>query len=124
MGSISNLNRTGRSFVHGVSSSSIFLFDLLDIHEDDTLGSADDDDSSSFAFVTLEPEGDLLGGFSFLSEDGLGLSSVPRLFSIITSPTLGGSTFFTFFILGDLVNGVSVALTRAVGLSGFRNNHH
>ena len=107
-----------------IGFSGVLLSDFLDIHEDHALGSADDDDSSSFAFVTLEPEGDLLGGFSLLSEDGLGLSSVPRLFSIITSSALGGSTFFAFFILGDLVHGVSIALTGAVGLSGFRNNHH
>ena len=54
----------------------LLLSDFLDIEEDDGLGSADDAASSSFALVALQSEGDFLGGFGFLSEDGFGLSSV------------------------------------------------
>lgn len=64
------------SFEEGVSLTLIFLLDVLDLHEYDTLGSADDYHTSGFAFGALQSEGDLLGGFGFLSEDRLGLSSV------------------------------------------------
>jgi hypothetical protein len=64
------------SFEEGVSFTLVLLLDVLDLHEYDTLGSADDYHTSGLALGALQSESDLFGGFSLLSEDGLGLTSV------------------------------------------------
>ena len=64
------------SFEEGVSFTLVLLLDVFDLHEYDGLGSTDHYHTSGLALGALQSEGDLLGGFSFLSEDGLGLSSI------------------------------------------------
>lgn len=113
-----------RSFEESVSSADVFLFDFLDVHQNDGFGSTNNDDSSSLALIAFQSEGDFLGCFGLLSEDGLGLSTVTRLFAIVTSSTLGSLAFLALLVLGHLVNGVSIALSRAMGLSGLRNDNH
>jgi hypothetical protein len=99
------------------------LSDLFNIHENDTLSSADHNTSSGLANVALQSEGDFLGCFSFLSENRLGLTSVTRLLSVVTSSSLSGLAFFTFLILGNFMDGVQGAFV-AVGFSSLRNDHH
>ena len=112
-----------QSFIKGVSLSCSVLSDLFNIHENDTLGSADDDTSSGLADVALQSEGDFLCSFGFFSENRFGLSSVARLFSVVTSSSLSGLGFFSFLILGDLVHGVDCAFI-AVGFSSLGNDNH
>lgn len=117
-----DLNRA-KSLEDGVGLTGFLLPNFFDFHEDDGLGSADDDGSLSLALVALEPEGDFLGGLGLLSEDGLGLSSVTRLLAVVTSSSLGGLAFLALLVLSDLVDCVSLAL-RAVRVPGLRNHHH
>jgi len=112
-----------RSFEESVSFTSILLFDLFDFHEHDTLGSTDNDDSSTFANSALQSESDLFGSFGFFPEDRLGLSSIARLFAIVSASALSSLTLLSLFVLGNLVNGVETA-SGAVSLSGLGNNHH
>lgn len=65
------------SFEEFVSFTSILLLDFFDLHENDTLGSAHNNNSSALANSALQSQSDLLGSFGFLSENGFGLSSVP-----------------------------------------------
>jgi hypothetical protein len=101
----------------------VLLLDVLDLHEDDSLGAAHHDDSSGLALGALQSECDLLGGLGLLAEDGLGLSSIARLLAVVTSPALGSLTLLALLVLGDLVDRVGKALA-AVGLTGLGNHHH
>jgi len=57
-------------------------------------------------------------------EDGLGLTSITRLFTIITTLSLGSKAIFTFLILRHLVQGMLLALlVLAVSVLSFRNVH-
>jgi hypothetical protein len=94
------------SFEEGVSLTLVFLLDVLDLHEYDALGAADHDHTSGLALGALQSEGDLLGGFGFLSEDGLGLASVSRLFAIVSASTLGSLALLALLVLSHLVHGV------------------
>ena len=106
-----------------VSSTSFLVSNFFDFHQDHRFGSADDDTSFSLALVALQSEGDFLGGFGFLSEDGFGLSSISGLLSVVTSSSLGSLAFLSLFVLSDLVHGVGLALT-AVSLSGLGDHNH
>ena len=54
----------------------VLLLDVLDLHQNDCLGSADQNDSSSLADGALQSESDLFGCFGLLSEDGFRLAAV------------------------------------------------
>jgi hypothetical protein len=54
----------------------VLLLDVLDLHQYDGLGAADDYHSSGLALRALQSERDFLGGLGFLTEDGLGLTSI------------------------------------------------
>ena len=112
-----------RSSEELISSTLLLLSDFLDVEEDDRFGSAEDTTPSGLAFVALQSEGDFLGGFGLLSEDGLGLTSVSRLLPVVTPPSLGGLALLTLLVLGDLVDGVSLAL-HAVSLLGLGDHNH
>jgi|688.fasta_scaffold396618_2 hypothetical protein len=111
------------SFEEGISFTLVLLLDVLDLHQHHSLGSTDHYHTSGLALGALQPEGDLFGGFSFLSEDGLCLSSVSGLFAIISASTLGSLAFLALLVLSNLVHSVGQALA-AVGLSGLGDNNH
>jgi hypothetical protein len=55
-------------------------------------------------------------------EDGLGLTTITRLLTVITSLTLGEERSLTSLVLGDLVRSVLAALeTLTIGVSGLWN---
>jgi hypothetical protein len=112
------------SFIESVSLTSIFLFDFLDVHQNHSLSSTNNNHTSTFAFVALKSEGDLLGCFGFLSKDRFGLSTITGLLAIVTSSTLGSFTFLTLLVLGHFVDGVSAALAWAVCLPCLWYYHH
>ena len=57
-------------------------------------------------------------------ENRLCLATISRLLAVITTPPLGRKTVLTLFVLGNLVEGVLLALlVLAVGLLGLRNVH-
>jgi hypothetical protein len=71
---------------------------------------------------TLQTQDNLLGSFSFLVEDWLGLTTVTGLLTVVTTLTLGEKRSLTSLVLGDLVLGVlSALLTLTVGSSGLWN---
>lgn len=118
-----DLNSDVGSFEEGVSLSLIFLLDVLDLHEDDGLGPADDDDPPGLTLSALQSKCDFLGGLGLLPEDGFGLASVAGLFAVVTPPALGSLALLALLVLGDLVDGMREAFP-AVGLSGLGNHHH
>ena len=57
-------------------------------------------------------------------EDGLGLTTITRLFAVITTLSLSSKTILTLLVLGDLVQSVLLALLAlAVGLLRLGNVH-
>ena len=77
------------------------------------------------ASLALKPEDNLLRGLSLLVEDGLGLTTITRLLTVITTLSLGGETVFTLFVLGNLVQCMLLAfLVLAVRLLRLWNVHH
>ena len=112
------------SFVKGVSSTCVFLLDFFDVHQHHSLGSADDENTSTLTVSALDSECDFLGGFGLLPEDGLGLSSITGLFAVVTSSALSCLAFLSLFVLGYLVLGVGAALSWAERFPCFRNHHH
>ena len=50
-----DLNRIWVSFEEGVSLALVLLLDVLDLHENDSLGPADNDHSSGLALGALQP---------------------------------------------------------------------
>jgi len=73
----------------------------------------------------LKTQDDLLGGLSLLVEDGLGLTTITALLSVITTLTLGEKGSLSSLVLGDLVLGVlSALLALAIGPAGFGNVDH
>lgn len=74
------------------------------------------------ALDALQPQHDLLGGLGLLVEDGLGLTTITALLSVVTSLTLGEQGGLASLVLGDLVLGVLAALLAlAVGVTGLGN---
>ena len=86
-----------------ISEDGASLCDFL-LSEDEGLATLDGDHSSSLAGTALKLEGNLLGGLCLLSENGLGLTSVTLLFSIISSLSLGSQGSLTGLILRHFVN--------------------
>ena len=72
------------------------------------------------ARLALQTEHDLLGGLSLLVEDGLGLTTITALLTIVTPLTLSVQASLSSLVLGDLVQGVLLALL-ALALQRFRN---
>lgn len=71
---------------------------------------------------TLQSQDNLLGGLGLLVENGLGLTTVTALLTVVSSLTLGEQGSLTGLVLSDLVLGVLLAvLTLTVGLSGLWN---
>jgi hypothetical protein len=74
------------------------------------------------ASCALQSEDNLLGGLGPLVEDGLGLTSVTGLLTVVTALTLGEQRSLASLVLGDLVLGVLLAvLALAVGTAGLGN---
>jgi len=63
-----------------------------------------------FACGALKLQHVLLSGFSFLVENWFGLTSITRLFTIVTSLSLSPNTFLSLLVLGDFVRSVLLAL--------------
>jgi len=77
------------------------------------------------AFSALQTKNYLLRCFGLLVEDGLGLTTITRLFAIVTSLTLGSQSWFANFVLGNLVWGMLLAMvTRAESISSFWDVDH
>jgi hypothetical protein len=73
----------------------------------------------------LKTEHNLLGGLRPLVEDGLGLTSVTGLLTVVTTLTLSEQRSLASLVLGDLVLGVLLAvLALAVGTAGLGNVDH
>ena len=71
---------------------------------------------------TFQTQDNLLGSLGFLVEDGLGLTTIAGLFTIVTTFTLGKNGGFTSLVLGNLVGGVTTALlTGTEGFTSLRN---
>lgn len=74
------------------------------------------------ALDALQSQDDLLGGLGLLVENGLGLTTITALLSVVTALTLGEQRGLASLVLGDLVLGVLAALLAlAVGVSGLGN---
>jgi hypothetical protein len=71
---------------------------------------------------TLKTEDNLLGSLGLLVENGLGLTTITGLLTVITSLTLGEKRSLTGLVLGDLVGSVLFTLgALAVGVTGLGN---
>ena len=66
---------------------------------------------------TFETKDDLTCGLCFLVKDGLGLSTETHLLRVVSSLSLSKVGCLSGFVLGDLVEGVLLALTRTVCLA-------
>jgi hypothetical protein len=75
-------------------------------------------------FLTFKTKDDLTCGLGLLVEDGLGLSSETHLLRVVTSLSLGEVGSLSGLVLGDLVQGVLLALSCTVGSAFFGNIHH
>lgn len=74
------------------------------------------------ALDALQPQHDLLGSLGLLVEDGLGLTTITGLLSVVTALTLREQRGLASLVLGDLVLGVLAALLAlAIGVSGLGN---
>jgi hypothetical protein len=101
----------------------IFLLNILDLHQHYSFGSTHQYHSSGLAFAALQSQGYFFSSFSFLSEDGFGLTSISGLFAVITSSSLSLFALFSLLVLRNFMHSVSAAFA-TVGLSGFGNYHH
>jgi len=76
------------------------------------------------ALDTLEAEHNLLSGLGLLVEDRLGLTTVTLLLTVITALTLGVERSLAGLVLGNLVDGMLLAVLRcAVGLLHLWDSH-
>ena len=66
---------------------------------------------------TFQTEDNLLGSLGLLVENGLSLTTITGLLTIVTTFTLSEDGGFTSLILGDLVRGVTTTLL--TGTEGF-----
>lgn len=74
------------------------------------------------ALDALQSQDNLLGGLGLLVEDGLGLTTVTALLSVVTALTLREQRGLAGLVLRHLVLGVLAALLAlAVGVSGLGN---
>lgn len=72
----------------------------------------------------FQTQNDLLGNLGFLLEHWLSLTTIARLFTIVTAFTLGKERSLTSCILGDLMGSVLAALLgSAEGVTCFRDIH-
>ncbi len=104
---------------------SISLFQVLflgRVYENEGFATLDLEHSPAFASRALHPEGDFFGGFGLLMEDRLGLTAETRLLHVISSSSLGASTFLTLLKLSHLVVGVLLAFL-AMSLAGLQDAH-
>jgi hypothetical protein len=77
------------------------------------------------ALAALKTQHDLLGRLRLLVEDGLGLTTVTRLLSVITTLALSERAGLSGFVLGNTVKRVLVALrAAAVGPPRLGNVDH
>lgn len=65
----------------------------------------------------FQTQDNLLGSLGFLVEDGLGLTTVTALLTVVTALSLGENGGFTGLVLGNFVGGVTTALL--TGTKGF-----
>lgn len=73
----------------------------------------------------LKSQNNLLGSLSLLVQDGLGLTTVTSLLSVVSSLTSSIKRGLTGLVLGDLVLSVlSAFFALAVGSSGLRHVNH
>lgn len=71
------------------------------------------------ALDALQSQDNLLGGLGLLVENGLGLTTITALLSVVTALSLGEQRGLTSLVLRHLVLGVLAALLAlAVGVSG------
>jgi hypothetical protein len=71
---------------------------------------------------TFKTEDNLLGSLSLLVENGLGLTTITRLLTVVTSLTLSKQRGLTGLVLSDLVGSVLSALgALTVGVAGLGN---
>ena len=70
--------------------------------QDEGLASAEEFAASDLALGAFEPEGDLLGLFGLLSEDGLGLTAETRLLGSVATRSLGLFRVLAFLVLSNL----------------------
>ena len=75
-------------------------------------------------FFTFKTKDNLTCGLGLLVEDGLGLSSETHLLRVVTSLSLREVGGLSGLVLGDLVKGVLLALTRTVSLAFLGYVHH
>jgi hypothetical protein len=74
------------------------------------------------ALCALQSQHNLLRGLCLFVKDGFCLTTVTRLFAIVTTLSLGEQRGFTGLVLSDLVLGVLLALAAlAVGSTGLGN---
>jgi hypothetical protein len=74
------------------------------------------------ALDAFQPQDDLLGGLGLLVEDGLGLTTVTGLLSVVAALSLGEERGLAGLVLRHLVLGVLAALLAlAVCVSGLRD---
>ena len=90
----------------------------------EVLGSLEGQLLLGLTFFTFETKDDLTRGLGLLVEDGLGLSSETHLLRVVTSLSLREVGGLSGLVLGDLVEGVLLALTRTVCLAFLGYVHH
>lgn len=80
---------------------------------------------TGLASLALETQHNLLGGLGLFVEDGLCLTTISGLLSVVTTLSLSIKGGFTSLILGNLVHSVLLALLAfAEGTLGLRYVHH
>ena len=77
-----------------------------------------------FTFFALESQHDLTRGLGLFVKDGLGLTTEPHLLAVVPALALGKVTRLAGLVLCHLVQGVLLALARAVGLALFGDVDH
>jgi hypothetical protein len=83
-------------------------FSLLVTTQFEVLASLDDQKLLLLRLGAFETEHNLFGCFSLLVEDWFCLTTISRLFSVVTTLTLSVQGSLTSFVLGDLEGGVLV----------------
>jgi len=76
------------------------------------------------AFLTFQTQNNLTGSLSLFVEDGLGLSTEAHLLGVVTSLSLSEIRRLSGLVLGDLVDGVLLALAGTVGSAFFGDVDH
>lgn len=71
---------------------------------------------------TFQTQDNLLGSLGLLVENGLGLTTITALLTVVTTLTLSEDGSFTGLVLGDLVGSVTATLlTSTKGLTSLRD---